>query len=450
MKIVIIGAGLTGLSAAENLLKSKADVRIFEKSFAAGGLAHTVEVNGIRHDYTGHFLHLHDDAIRKKILKDILALSKKEENSILVHRKSFIYLKEKFIPFPFQAHMYYLPDNLKKECLREFLKTLNTVKKDKKKDFLDWMTNEYGSGITRYFMKPYNAKVWQMNSKELKEITTNVIRRFFPHPSPEEIIDGAVTDRIISTGYNADFYYPRTGIHELVGKYTEKVGNIELESKVEKVYWKKKKIIASGKEYDYDFLINTSPLKEFVLNILEPKNESLKKQAAKLRYSSVLNITVGWQGGAGPALRKKMTKGAHWIYFPEEKYDFYRVGFYPAISKKMAPRGCYSCYVEIAYREGGLPKQKDYKKIQQKVVKKLKRIEVIPEQAKIIQVPIQPIKPAYVLYDNNWESSRKKIFGFLENNDIYSGGRYGAWEYSSMDQAIKWGAKLAKKCLSKK
>ena len=68
--ILIIGAGLSGLSAAWHLPK-KYKVRIVESSDKCGGLATTEEIDGFRFDQTGHLLHLHNVYIKRWLQKDL-------------------------------------------------------------------------------------------------------------------------------------------------------------------------------------------------------------------------------------------------------------------------------------------------------------------------------------------------------------------------------------------
>ena len=60
-KIVIAGAGLTGLSTAYHLEKNKFDdFEIYEKENEVGGLCRSVKQDGFTFDYTGHLLHIND------------------------------------------------------------------------------------------------------------------------------------------------------------------------------------------------------------------------------------------------------------------------------------------------------------------------------------------------------------------------------------------------------
>ncbi len=443
MRVIIIGAGLTGLIAAENI-RQKAEVLIFEKNSSAGGLARTEIAGDFKFDYTGHFLHFNNERIKKKV-QDLF-----EEKSLLeINRKSFIYIDKSFVPYPFQSHIYYLPQDLKKECLIGFLENLKggfageprPGADEQDENFYNWMKKQYGKGIVKYFMLPYNEKMWTVHPED---ITTEWMKRFVPMPSPEEILLGTITKGKDIQGYNATFYYPESGIGELIRKF-QGFDNMHLKSKVEKVNFKDKTVYVKGKKYPYDFLISTCPLKEFIINMLEPEDDKVLNYADKLRCNSVLNINIGWKGQ--PC--KSVPRATHWIYFPEKKFDFYRVGFPPAVSGMMCPEGHYSCYVEISYIEGKLPERNEYKKIEKVVISQLESAGIIPARAEIVQTLILPMKTAYVIYDENRKNLRNYTLNYLEDRGIFSGGRYGGWEYSTMEDAVIWGEKLSQKVLNK-
>ena len=55
---------------------------------------------------------------------------------------------------------------------------------------------------------------------------------------------------------------------------------------------------------------------------------------------------------------------------------------------------------------------------------------------------------AYVIYDRNYRKSVEELRGFARENDIYTIGRYGAWEYSGMEDAIWQGKQVADEILA--
>jgi protoporphyrinogen oxidase len=56
-KIIILGAGLSGLSAAWHLQKKGIDCKVFEKEKEVGGLCSSSKIKGFTFDRSGHLLH---------------------------------------------------------------------------------------------------------------------------------------------------------------------------------------------------------------------------------------------------------------------------------------------------------------------------------------------------------------------------------------------------------
>jgi protoporphyrinogen oxidase len=56
---------------------------------------------------------------------------------------------------------------------------------------------------------------------------------------------------------------------------------------------------------------------------------------------------------------------------------------------------------------------------------------------------VRQIPNAYVLYDRDYDAARSAVLGFLENASVLTAGRYGRWEYSSMEDAILAGRDAA-------
>ena len=111
--IVIVGAGITGLSTAYHL---KVNYEIFEKDLRSGGLCKSEEENAFIFDYTGHLLHLENEYV-EKLLRDLL-----KQNLHFQDRKSWIYSKGVYTPYPFQANTHGLPPHVIKECIMGLIK----------------------------------------------------------------------------------------------------------------------------------------------------------------------------------------------------------------------------------------------------------------------------------------------------------------------------------------
>ena len=123
----------------------------------------------------------------------------------------------------------------------------------------------------------------------------------------------------------------------------ETVNNLYLNAEVVKIDLSQKTVkLCTGESYPYDYLISTIPLKELV-DMVCTVSPDIQKASRKLIFTSVLNFNLG--------INREKISDKHWIYFPEEKYTFYRVGFPMNIAPGMCPTGKSSLYAEIAYQQ---------------------------------------------------------------------------------------------------
>lgn len=407
---IVIGAGISGLSFG---YFTKQPFIIFEKESKVGGLCKSIKDNGFIFDYSGHFIHIKDKKIKSLIEKLI------GKKLLKVQRNSKILFKDKIIPFPFQANLYYLNDKDKQECIKG-IKNRKNIKIYDDMPFIDWTKAMFGDGITKYFMQPYNQKLWNYN---LKKLTASWTAPFVPKPSKESIIKSANTKNDTKYGYNSFFYYPQNnGCQEMIdGFYKKLKSNIITNSNVKQIDLKNKKIYVNGKYYFYDNLISTQPLKELLLSIKDlPKD--ISKLIKNLKCTSTRCINVGLKYKKD---LPEMIKNVHWIYIPEKKYPFYRVGIYSNVSKKLVPKNCYSLYIEMSNTKNC-----------DNIIPILKDIGIINSNDEILSLNVIDMKYAYVIFNKERKKVLDKIFNFLKENNIYCIGRYGAWEYSFIEKNI--------------
>lgn len=419
-KVVILGAGLTGLSVAYHLEKNNFfDYTIFEKDPTPGGLLKSTKQDGFTFDYTGHLLHISDPYFFD-FLRHIAGL----ENFDLVTRKSAIFSNNVFTQYPFQINLNGLPPQVIYECINGFIKRKISIRKPH--NFHEWVLKHFGSGIGKHFLFPYNKK---MQNHDLKKITSDWTGRFVPKTSLKNILFGAIQTNDSLIGYNSKFYYPKNnGIQFLVDKLKEKIKKpIQVNHKAEFIDLYTKTIyFKNGHQKKFKKLITTIPL-DYLLNSLNEKtNTNLKNASKKLICNSVLNFNLGFD--------KANISNNHWIYFPEKKYHFYRIGFWNNISKNAAPKNHSAIYGEISYNSTNKTK-KQIENITKKSIQQTLELLNLKEK-NIATKNILNIEHAYVVYDKWREQNLQKILNQLKLFDVHSIGRYGQWKYSSMQEAV--------------
>ncbi|TLY33136.1 MAG: protoporphyrinogen oxidase, partial [Nitrospirae bacterium] len=332
--ILIIGAGLAGLSTAYHL--GDRPYRVIEKEKEAGGLCRSYQKDGFTFDITGHLLHFRQAAIQA--LVEGLLDGRLEKHV----RRSFIYSHRTYTEYPFQVNTYGLPPEVVRECLIGFIATLAkpSAARPADRSFKDWILDNMGEGIAKHFMVPFNEKLWQVS---LDELTSDWVSWLVPKPDLKDVINGALGIKDKAFGYNPTFLYPaQGGISVLPRAFLPGVRAIAYGCELIEVETKRRRATFSdGRVEEYETLVSTVPVPELVRRCTDlPK--ATREAAGGLRCASVYNVNLG--------IARAKVSDKHWIYFPEPEFPFYRVGFPMNFSPSLGPPGCSSLYVEVSHQ----------------------------------------------------------------------------------------------------
>jgi protoporphyrinogen oxidase len=421
IETLVLGGGLAGLSTAYHLRRCGRKVLVVEKEAEVGGTASSLRRRGFVFDRTGHLLHLHGPYGRglvKSLLRGNLRALKRDARVFLLGRST---------RYPFQANTYGLPEAVRAECLAGFLETVYRPgpRLSRRPSFADWSLRRFGAGICRRFMFPYNRKLWGLPPARL---TADWQGRFVPAPQPREVLAGALLDQTKGFGYNAVFHYPRRGgsgaLADALAARLEP-GTVRVGAAAIRVDLSAKTAWVRGLgEVRFKRLVNTMPLPEF-LDISGPWTGATRAARRRLRHASVWCLNLG--------LDRPERTGRNWTYFPEPRFPFYRVGVYSSFSAANAPAGTSSYYVELSRPGGARP---DLRALERRVLAGLREGGVLEPGDRLLVKEWLPIPYAYVLYDFHREPALRVIFRELGRRGVESIGRYGAWKYSFMEEAL--------------
>jgi len=423
-RIIILGAGLAGLSTAWHLKRRGIESSVLEKEKTVGGLCRSKQVKGFVFDYDGHLLHFRNNytlGLVKKLLK----------GNLVQHRRSaWINNFGIFSQYPFQENLYALPKPVAAECLWGFIKASSSAKNKGQLNFLDWVNSTFGKGIARYFMIPYNQKFW---TTPLNQMVCPWSDKFIPQFSLTDVVNGFFENTKSSFGYNATFWYPKKGgVGQLPQALEKQIGNVYKNCCVSKIDLQNKEITIKGEgKQKFDVLVITIPLPELV-KIIDPLPVTILKNFEKLRWNSIFNLNLGIQGHC--------QEDKHWVYFPHKETSFFRVGFFHNFSGQLAPQGKSSLYAEVSYSK---LKPINKKKITSQIINDLKKAGIINKKNKILVYDTNDIKYGYPIYDLNYFSATAAIYKFLASHGVIACGRYGSWKYMSMEDAILDGKRVA-------
>lgn len=404
---IIIGAGISGLTYA-NFTRN--NYLILEKEEHTGGLCNTIFQDGFVWDYSGHFFHFQDPQILKFISERI-----DQSKLVKVDKHTQIKYKDILVDFPFQKNIHQLPFSEFLDCLCDLFEK-NDIEIS---SFKSMLYAKFGKSISEKFLIPYNTKLY---ATDLDNLDSDAMGRFFPYADKEDIIKNFRTSN--NDSYNGSFLYHRGGaieyIHALERNIekeniclNEKVMHIDLNNHI--VYTDKRTIV-------YDNLVSSIPF----TNLLDLCDLIYDKDA--LSWNKVLVFNLGFD-------KKGSDKDNHWIYFPENKYCFYRVGFYSNIicSDRM------SLYVEIGLNAKA---EFDLDEMLCKTLEGLKHAGIVHDE-NLVSWHSVVMNPAYVHISKRGIAEVTEQKKILSNYNIYSIGRYGSWNYSSIEDNMKEAIKLA-------
>lgn len=419
---LILGGGLTGLSTAYHLQKlGRTDYLLAERESVCGGLCKSVYKDGFTFDYAGHLLHLHTP-YGKKLVRMLL-----KANLLRQERRAWIYTNNARVPFPFQANLFALPPDVRQACVDGLVKAAKAPPNTAPKNFKEWCINAFGKGVYHAFMRPYNTKLW---GRAPEEMTADWCGPFVPLPAPDEIIKSAHKPPRKKFGYNNYFYYPQTGgCQALVNALAKRVTNLRLNSPVSHISLRKKTAVINGETVSFDYLVNTLALPAFLKLVTD--EPALTRAAEKLTVQpvTVYNLAVR---GAGK-------QPFSWIYCPDDKDPFFRVGMQSSFSPNNAPESCRSYYVELSGKIPQTPAAE--KRIWNALVQK----GIIDTNDEKLFSFWQFLPFAYAVYDKNRAKTVQQTLARLEKRGCFCAGRYGKWEYSFMETSLLQGLETAKK-----
>ena len=423
---LVIGGGISGCAASQQLQANNADYLLIEKNTEMGGLTRSISIGDALFDYTGHFLHL----TKYKSPEDIPFAHQKDSNWQRVERKSAVFIDGRIVPAPFQYNLFSLPAKLRERCIRDY-RTRPII--EEPVSFADYLLTGFGQGMCDLFLFPYNEKI---QATDLNSLSIDAVKRFFPSPDEEKIENGYLRNNAgVPDGYNSNFWYPiKEGIGVLAKGLAKNLIRIQHCCPLQKIDLKNRRAQTSLGDITYRHLITSIPLKKFCSITT---NSKLHELSEKLSHNKVFCLNVYLSGD----LPKKF-KDIHWIYIPDKNIPVDRVGIYSHVPNSHTPSSHTAIYIETAYSH-----QDKLPPIHSLVNDTLSSLEKLnwlrKEDCKIISA--NWIDCGYVHFTHEHQYLVNKIIAILKENDAHPIGRYGLWDYTSMEDSIISGVNIANK-----
>jgi UDP-galactopyranose mutase len=434
-KIVILGAGPTGLAAAYRLSElGYRNYRIIEARHKVGGLASSeTSPNGFTYDIGGHVLFSHYeyfDRLFDKLMGD--------EYQELV-REAWVWMCGRFLPYPLQNNIKDLPKEVVLECVLGLVEAQREpLDLSKIENFEQLIMKQFGAGLAKYFMMPYNFKVW---AHEPRMMNKEWIGERVALPSLSRVLGNVILDRDdAGWGPNNTFKYPRYGgtggLFERIVPYIKE--HLQLERAAVKVDPAAKVVtFADGSTESYDQLMSTLPMDKMVGLMGDAVPDAVREQAGRLRHSGSFIVGVGVDR---PAETSKC-----WMYYPETDCPFYRVTYLSNYSPEVVPDHTrqHSLLAEISHSEF---KPEDRETIVDQTIEGMLNVRLLKESdvPKIVDTYVIERDYTYPTPSLERDAALRTIHPWFHEQQVFSRGRFGAWRYEvgnmdhSVAQGVEW------------
>ena len=434
-KIVIIGAGPCGLGAAWRLHElGLENYEVFEKNDYVGGLSASFsDEKGFTWDIGGHIQFSHYDYFDR-----VMAAVIPEDGWVSHERESWIWMRNRFVPYPLQYNIGKLPQQEMLECLAGLLSCKNESLPNA--NFLDWILHTFGEGIAKHFLIPYNKKVWAYAPEELSAHWTG---ERVAVPDVARVIENIMRGREdCSWGPNNAFRFPLHGgtgaIWVAIAKRLPKE-KMHIQSELIAVNAAKKLLkFKDGREENYDYLISTMPVDQLLCLV----NEIPFEQNKRFIYSSSNIVGVGLKGEQPEKLKTKC-----WMYFPEDDNPFYRVTVFSNYSPWNVPQDHYWSLMGEVSESPQKPVNSD--QLINDALQGFFNTHLIEKNASIVSIWTLRAEYAYPTPFLGRDELIDRYLTELKEKHIYSRGRFGTWKYecSNMDHVLMQGVEAVENIL---
>lgn len=452
-KIVILGAGLAGLSAAYELTRNGVEeIVVVEKNPYVGGLATSVERNGFTFDLGGHrFFSKNKEVV--DLVKELMG-----EELLLVNRRSKIFRGGKFYYYPLKLEnaISTMGVNEIYRLLISFLhaKIKARLRSSHLETFEDWVVNRFGRKIYELFFKEYTEKAWGLPCTEISaDFASQRIAGLSISQMVKKIFSNSNSDDQPRT-LISHFYYPAEGgIHRISDKLAQNIKNgdneILLGSEVVEVKHSNDRIRSlailqegSKVEIECDHMISSIPITTLASSMNPPIPQDVQDAVSQLRFRDLCLVFL--------LLAKPKVTDDTWIYFPEKAIPFTRLHEPKNWSTAMTPDGKTSLCLEFLCSKGDETWRQSDEKIAASGITELVRLGFIKEE-EVEDFRVFRVTHAYPVYKIGYDRNLNTIFEYFkkfENLELI--GRSGIFRYNNMDHSIEIGLVAARNFFGKK
>ncbi len=434
--VVIVGAGVSGLTLAFLLQSRGIHCILVEKDERVGGLARSFKYDGYTFDIGPHRFHTTvaevDSFVRSTLGTEGIEIPRNSQVQFMGHRYSWP-LRPGLMLFRFPPSVLFSIG----------IDLLTLYKKPHPVSFRDYIENMYGKTLYRRFFEGYSSKFLGI-TPELTDIdwaTTGIDRAIIDNRlNMHSLWQVALGSLRPSKGPPTLFVYPREGCGQftdlLAEGFVRAGGELLTGTEIEGIDSGGGNIRAvhvAGRTISPSLLIWTGTI--------HAANRLLSIAPPSLRYLSLVCYNL------------MLTEGEHfdfqWCYHGAPEVFFSRTSIPANFSRQATPEGQRSLCVEVSCRE----EDEVYnapERFLDRVLTDLKRERLLKTDSELVAVRYERAPWAYPVYKLGYRKDLDALNAqHAPFGNLIMAGRLGKFWYNNMDHCIEASQKLAGEVLER-
>lgn len=437
-QVVVIGAGLAGLSCAYELAKSGKKVKVLEKSDDVGGLARTISVSGFRFDTGPHRWYTKNDMVNTWMLQLM------DKEIIKIPRLTRIYFDKKFFHYPIQIKSTVIGMGILKTVWAVvdylFVRVLALFVKREAVTIEDGYINQFGKTLYRMFFKRYTEKLWGRSCREISADWLGQRSRGF---NISTVLKNALFNKQKVVSFIDEFSYPEKGIGRIAQKLAEGVtsssGRIFLKSEVIEVEHDADKIraviIKQGKlkkRFTGRDFVSTMAISDLIRALNPPPPDHILTANHKLQYRDEVQVAL--------FINKTEITPDTWVYVHSLDMPFIRFMEMDNWSKALSKKGKTAIVFELACnKDDEIWKNSDSDLAELVTDKFISEFKIIGRK-NIIGWHVHRVEKEYPVYHIGYHKDLELLKNYLKRfTNLQIAGRNGIFRYNNMDHSIEMG-----------
>lgn len=441
-KAIVLGGGITGLTAAWKLAENGYDTLVVEKEEQLGGQARTIRFKDYYLDLGAHKIFT--------VMEHAQTILEELAGGDLLKRPKFgrIRYGKTYLPFPVGVK-----DMLQHVALPKLAwmtaslvqsRLTGGMARKSSTSYEAWFIANYGRAIYETFVKEPTEKIWGVASTLSADLANRRVTQASLLENLKRIFLRQKIDRVTKADH---FFYPKYGCQVFVDRLAERTtqanGRILNKTSVDKIETSNGRACAvrlsNGETIalnEHDVVISTIP-KQYLLDALDQHVPGEVDYALQmLRERNLLLVYI--------MLDQDKLMDDNWIFFPERTFLFTRISEMKNCSPYMAPEGktflcCeMTCHSDQTFSPQGLEYIIDH------MIGSLHQAGII-DRAKVCDRTSVFLEHAYPLWDLSYKQNLDKVLSYLDAfGNLYSVGRQGGFVYGGIADCLDIGLVTAK------